>query len=179
MFKIIRANVMALLALAIVFTTCAMEVAALEPSFDTVLYHDLKQQYDVAVENQDFIAQQALIEEANQLLDTYIEQATTFVSPRISYAEMYNTFFASAHWTVRDNMYSLSITPKFGYQWEPVSSYEDSWNALYWKHSPDARWTNTSSMKKQYLCHVNFAGGWKVPWNLEPSRTNVNPFTCN
>jgi len=142
-------------------------------------YDDLKAEYDLAVKNNDQARQEELIKLGDQLLENHMNDLDSQAKPRFFAADSYSLYFSSGQWINRNGVISLSMTPIFGYHWQDASSYDLSWNALYNRHVYSSYWQNTSSMRKQYICHVNSAGGWKTPWNLEPSKTNVNPFTCN
>lgn len=42
------------------------------------------------------------------------------------------------------------------------------------KLSSSPHWNNTDSMFAQFHCHAMFAGDNKIPWNIEPWRTESN-----
>ncbi|WP_252502141.1 DUF2599 domain-containing protein [Sporosarcina sp. Marseille-Q4943] len=85
-------------------------------------------------------------------------------------------YFEKIEWINRNGMVSLSIYPKF-----PVFNNEDgqldeqhikrSFDVIEVEHGEDEKWDNTESMRAQYECHVYFARDSKVPWNIEPHRT--------
>ncbi|MHC5268342.1 DUF2599 domain-containing protein [Enterococcus sp. LJL98] len=110
--------------------------------------------------------------------------ATAYTSIR---SMTYSSYFNSSSWITRDGKKSLSISPKTiltttnGSPNAESAKRNDSWNKLLDKHSKDSNWKNTSSMKSQYICHIDFAGWWKTPWNIEPWRTGTANFNnkCN
>lgn len=90
----------------------------------------------------------------------------------------YSDYFSSVQWISRDGAISLSIYPKailttslpagnLGY-----AHIGNSYNKLYARHQNDGNWYNSSGMSNQYICHAQWAGGYKTPWNLEPWRSD-------
>lgn len=110
--------------------------------------------------------------------------ATAYTSIR---SMTYSSYFNSSSWITREGKKSLSISPKSiltttnGSPNAESAKRNDSWNKLFDKHSKDSNWKNTSSMKSQYICHIDFARWWKAPWNIEPWRTGTANFDnkCN
>lgn len=92
----------------------------------------------------------------------------------------YSQYFSSASWITRSGMISLSVQPKnlvlkaSGSPNVTAAIRTDSFNKLQARHSGDSKWKNTSSMRNQYLCHVDLAQRFKTPWNLEPHRPTVS-----
>ncbi|MGN7385488.1 DUF2599 domain-containing protein [Sporosarcina sp. SAFN-015] len=90
----------------------------------------------------------------------------------------YDDYFEKIEWIDRKGTLSLSIYPKFS-----VFKKEDGkLDEQHIKHSfyiiesefgQDEKWNNTDSMRMQYECHVYFARDSKVPWNIEPHRTET------
>ena len=150
--------------------------------FDSSYYQELKAAYAVAVQNGDQDRQKELIQAANELLESYINNRQDVdIMPLVS--GTYHDYFEYSWWRQRDydgtQKWCLSIEPKASYSWQEPNASQYAWNIIYNMHGQSSRWDNTLSMEKQFMCHAHFAGGWKTPWNLEPWRTNVNPFTCN
>ena len=90
-----------------------------------------------------------------------------------------NEYFSKVEWIKRDGVVSLSMYPQHYIVNTPIGHdsekhKERSFQLLRDKYSTDSEWKNTESLKAQYLCHVNFAGTDKVPWNIEPHRTTTN-----
>lgn len=92
----------------------------------------------------------------------------------------YNDYFSSVSWITRDGKDSLSISPKailttnlpsgnVGY-----AHIGNAWNKLLSRHKNDSKFKNQTGMMNQYLCHAQFAGGYKTPWNIEPWRPSVS-----
>lgn len=88
---------------------------------------------------------------------------------------------SSTTWIYRDNMWSASIYPTGCGAWGGQSW--DSWLEAYGKISNygsyNGNWyyvwdksSNYWSMYNQYACHVDWPGGLKTPWNIEPSRAD-------
>lgn len=79
------------------------------------------------------------------------------------------TYFSSISWLPRDGVMSLSLMPK-----SPWSISHNSWYeaAQFFQYHPIYTNINNpskfNSMYNQYICHVNLAQGFKLPWNLEP-----------
>lgn len=151
--------------------------------FDSTYYRELNVQYMKAVQSGDQERQEELIQIADDLLDAYISgNNSNGIMPLSS--GTYNDYFEYSKWYADDrgdapeNEYYLSVMPKSNSMWQEPNGAENAWNRLYYMHGQSSHWYNTASMEKQFLCHAHFAGGWKTPWNLEPWRTNVNPFTC-
>ncbi len=160
------------------------EEESLFEGFDSTYYRELNAQYMEAVQNNNYQRQDELIQIANDLLDTYIaESESSGIMPLAS--GTYNDYFISSRWyfddrgDAPDNEYYLSVMPRSNSLWQETNGSQNAWNRLYDSHSQSSHWHNTASMEKQFMCHAHFAGGWKTPWNLEPWKTNVNPFTCN
>lgn len=96
----------------------------------------------------------------------------------------YNEYFTNVRWIVRDGITSLSITPNkkmFDASNANVLMARafHSFSLLEDRFSSDYRWRNGASLSAQYHCHVIFAGMKKTPWNLEPHRTESNPWSWN
>lgn len=85
-------------------------------------------------------------------------------------------YFEKIEWIERNGVLSLSIYPKF-----PSFIKEDgkldeqriqhSFELIESEYGVDEKWNNTASMRVQYECHAYFARDRKVPWNIEPHRT--------
>lgn len=69
---------------------------------------------------------------------------------------------------------SLGLYPKdWRTQWLSASEKEVRWNAVLYISSFWRYWKNTSSMKAQFMCHLNLAIFTDPEWNLEPDRTGT------
>lgn len=88
----------------------------------------------------------------------------------------FSSFFKSGSWITRDGVISLSLMPRDGGIGNEGS--DRTWGTVYARFSPSSNWKNTSVMRQQYNCHFWY-GMIKTPWNLEPSKTSINPITCN
>lgn len=99
----------------------------------------------------------------------------------------YNEYFDDVRWIVRDGVVSLSVTPNsrtFDVSGPAQGNIAmarafHSFSLLKDKFSSDYRWRNGDSLSAQYHCHYMFAGMRKTPWNLEPHRTESNPWSWN
>lgn len=93
---------------------------------------------------------------------------TRFSVP-LAKASGYYACFDKVEWINRNNVWSLSVYPHFaanGY------SKDQAWGFLKEAHEKDYHWYNTDSMYHQFVCHYDWAGSFKMPWNLEPSKAD-------
>ncbi|WP_406795228.1 DUF2599 domain-containing protein [Bifidobacterium longum] len=79
----------------------------------------------------------------------------------------------------RSGVWSLSIMPRRALLWDT----DRGWGQVYDRFHTSRHWTYYSawadaSMRKQFNCHAQY-GMLKTPYNLEPSRSDVSPITCN
>lgn len=142
------------------------------------LHRQMRDNYNIAVENGDIANQNLLIEQADMVLDQMVinsekSQIKPFNWPETSYFD----YFSKSYFITRADGVSLSIYP-VNLAWGS-SQIESAWSHIVMWHSGDSNWYNESSLKEQFYCHVNFAGNLKTPWNIEPWKTSTNPFTCN
>lgn len=84
----------------------------------------------------------------------------------LSYAGYY-ACFEKVEWIERNGKWSLSVYPIFksgGY------SKDAAFDFLKEFHLGDSHWNyrNVESMYNQFVCHYDWAGFLKKPWNLEP-----------
>ncbi len=96
----------------------------------------------------------------------------------------YDEYFSSVEWIERDGEVSLSITPNSQMYDSDVPNVLmarsfHSFSLLKERFSSDYRWRNEASLEAQYQCHFTFAGMYKVPWNIEPFRTETNAWSWN
>ncbi|MBC2189631.1 DUF2599 domain-containing protein [Listeria booriae] len=103
-----------------------------------------------------------------------------------AYLKSYSYYFSSSKWITRNGQVSLSITPKnplksgvFVSSTQRNAIINDSFARLKQKHGGSKNWKNESSLKKQYMCHIDHAKGFKVPWNIEPAKKSTSSVTCN
>jgi len=146
----------------------------------------IKTEYDEAIQNNDTFKQTQLILTANKLLD---KQLIEFKKLENSDGDYYNyltransdgeyyDYLTKSFWITRNGIKSLSIYP-INLAWGPAG-INKAWAALKRFHSWNKEWYNEDSLYKQFMCHVNFAGSMKTLWNIEPSKTSINPITCN
>ena len=98
--------------------------------------------------------------------------------------ETLKDYFSEIYWLSRDVGISLSLTPTS----KLFSSENDSvylWMArcihafylLEEEYGEDENWDNPDSLKPQFHCHSIYAGSRKVPWNIEPYRTETDFLT--
>jgi hypothetical protein len=147
-------------------------------------YKQLQLEYDLAVKNEDLEQQKLLINQGNTVVDQMMEidekqlrKMSTRSIKSNPFGTTYYDYFSKSVWINRNGVYSLSIYP-INLAW-PSSQIDTAWNFIVDKHSSDSRWDNEKVLRKQFWCHANFAGSMKTPWNIEPSKTSINPFTCN
>ncbi len=100
----------------------------------------------------------------------------------------YGDYFHRVSWILRSGVWSLSIylVPADGtgnhVDYPAISDKEKAWIALKNRHRYDSQWVNAraknatadNSMYLQYVCHADWAGYFKVPWNLEPIKPDKN-----
>lgn len=82
---------------------------------------------------------------------------------------------ASAKWRYRGKGWTLMVSPT---KWARVNAPGYAvgvagWNELYKKYKNKGLNKNLGGMKKQYICHQQFAF-WKTTWNLDEWRPNVS-----
>lgn len=84
-------------------------------------------------------------------------------------------YFSKIKWVNLGGGVSLSLYPTqlLTGKKEGDKHQKDAFAKLEKKYSTDNRWANTESMRAQYDCYVLYAGDQKVPWNLEPHRTET------
>lgn len=68
------------------------------------------------------------------------------------------------------NNLALCLFPlDWRFTWLSAAEKEVRWVAVYNNFYLDRQWSNTASMKDQFICHINYAA-LDNEWNLEPSR---------
>lgn len=92
-------------------------------------------------------------------------------------------YFSNVKWVNRSDGVTLQVTWK-NYLFDFDTSEDETnqqmyrsakaWELLKNKFGNDTNWTNTTSMKNQFYCHINYAGRNKNPYNLEPWRPVVS-----
>lgn len=97
--------------------------------------------------------------------------ALTKISIPLAKASGYYACFSKVEWISRGGVWSLSVTPHFaanGY------SKDQAWAFLKSAHVGNSQWNhkNVNSMYNQFVCHYDWAGSFKTPWNLEPSTSD-------
>lgn len=80
------------------------------------------------------------------------------------------TYFNSMSWITRNGVVSLSLTPKDPYTIDKEPAWAEA--CLYFQYHPIYTQidnpTKLNSMYNQFVCHADFARGFKTPWNIEP-----------
>lgn len=84
------------------------------------------------------------------------------------------TYFSSVSWISRDGVMSLSVVPLNPYTVDQNNSWTElvrffEYHPMYTSISNPSKFMST---KNQYICHADFARGFKTPWNLEPSKAD-------
>lgn len=85
------------------------------------------------------------------------------------------TWIARAYWITRDGVKSISIYPNIS---KSGFTGAKGWQEIVANFSYYKDWKNVTVLRQQYDCHVRY-GKVKIPWNIEPSKTSINVFTCN
>lgn len=150
-------------------------------------HQELLEAYDLAVEEGDFKKQEELLSIGRKSLDLAIltsEEALAASPMPLADTEDYSywlgqfpIYFSNGEWITRDRVVSLSLYPINPAYWTQAQAGR-AWYSTYVKFSESTKWANTSVMKDQFYCHWTLAIR-KSPWNLEPSKTSINPVTCN
>lgn len=90
----------------------------------------------------------------------------------INYGVTYSsfTYFTSISWISRDGKLSLSLNPKSPYTIDKDKSWQEAvrffqYHPMYREEQNPSKYM---SMYNQYGCHVDYARGFKTPWNIEP-----------
>lgn len=81
------------------------------------------------------------------------------------------TFFSSMSWITRSGVVSLSLNPVHPYSIDKENAWAEA--VRYFQYHPIYRdISNPSkfmSLYNQFVCHADFAKGFKTPWNIEPA----------
>lgn len=91
----------------------------------------------------------------------------------------FDDYFSKVEWIDRSGIKSVSIYPKeilteWSNQEVKDKHSKRSFELLAANFGKDIRWMNAESLYVQYKCHEVFAGSQKVPWNIEPHRTETD-----
>ncbi len=142
--------------------------------------------YEDAVAANDVEKQEEILAIGRASLDSSISEGDSIISmlpmtrttPDDAYwIAQFPTYFSSGGWINRQGLVSLSLYPKNPITWTSAKAAY-AWYSTMARFDEDYRWANTNVMKEQFYCHWTL-GSWKSPWNLEPSKTSINPVTCN
>jgi hypothetical protein len=92
-------------------------------------------------------------------------------------------YIEAANWFLRDNKWSIAITPTPCARETQVEQTPYLWDELTRDYSNSRYWENTHGLRHQLICHLEIARD-KPQWILEPWRTDVGyPLTlaagCN
>lgn len=95
--------------------------------------------------------------------------------------ESLSDYFSDISWITREEGISLSLTPR------EILFPESNKNELIWmarcihafemiesEYSADENWDNPESLRPQFHCHAIYARQEKMPWNIEPFRTETD-----
>lgn len=95
--------------------------------------------------------------------------------------ENLNDYFSDISWLMREEGISLSFTPT------ELMFPEGNGDVNFWMarcihafalteeaYSVDVNWDHPDSLKPQFHCHTIYARQNKVPWNIEPYRTETS-----
>lgn len=107
------------------------------------------------------------------------DAATTTTMEAGLYSSWSTDLFSDGYWMNRSGVWSLSIMPRRALLWDT----DRGWGQVYDRFHTSRHWTYYSawadaSMRKQFNCHAQY-GMLKTPYNLEPSRSDVSPITCD
>lgn len=101
-----------------------------------------------------------------------------YYNARIQLTGSFSDYFTKVEWINRNGEISLSIYPTeklFGKNYNNpnvlMANVDYAFGLLKNKYSSSSYWNNTDSMYAQFHCHAMFAGENKIPWNIEPWRT--------
>lgn len=110
----------------------------------------------------------------------YSEAAFTESWAKVS-EEPLHAYWTNTSWFWRGSYWSLQLDPS------PFLFAENCENAYVWMarciraydwvqehHSEDELWDHPDSLEPQYFCHAIFAGSGKLPWYIEPHRTETD-----
>lgn len=104
-----------------------------------------------------------------------------YYAERIQITGSFSDYFTKVEWINRNGEISLSIYPTsrlFGENYDNPNRFmaqvNYAFSLLKDKFSSSSHWNNTDSMFAQFHCHAMFAGNGKIPWNIEPWRTESN-----
>lgn len=166
----------------IVFTAPSQALAgeiSLYGPYDS--HQELLEAYEEAVDAGDVEKQEELLEIGRASLDYLIAEGEAasddLPATRANPSPNFSVYFSSGQWITRNGVVSLSLYPINPKTWSTIAvGY--AWDAVTAMYSSSSNWRNASVMREQFYCHALFAA-WKTPWNLEPSKTSINPITCN
>ena len=144
-------------------------------------HQELLEAYEEAVDLGDVEKQEELLEIGRASLDYLISEGEAasdgLPETRVNPSPDFDVYFSSGQWITRNGVISLSLYPINPKTWSTVAvGY--AWDAVTARFSFYSYWQNASVLREQFYCHALFAA-WKSPWNLEPSKTSINPITCN
>ena len=188
--KIKQMRVALLLAVVVLFTiTAAPSAKAVEAEesiygpYDSFI--ELYNAYMDAVEAGDQNLIDELVEIGHTSLQAEIEMSESqAIQPRYDaiaaeWAARFPEFFSYGYFEKRDNGWTLSMAPYTKHIWSDQEK-SDGWQATYGKFKDNTHWDNTEIMKEQFYCHARLGYSFaQTEWNLEPWRTQMDPFTCN
>ncbi|MFS0689443.1 DUF2599 domain-containing protein [Sporosarcina sp. 179-K 8C2 HS] len=91
----------------------------------------------------------------------------------------FDDYFSKVEWIDRKGIKSVSIYPKETLtEWSSQEVRDKhskrSFELLAAEFGKDTKWKNAESLYVQYKCHEVFAGSRKVPWNIEPHRSETD-----
>lgn len=115
---------------------------------------------------------ESVIIESSPINNNLLENNDTGITP---YRIDNGTWIGRAYWITRDGVKSISIYPNIS---KSGFTGAKAWTELKANFKGYADWKNETVLKKQFDCHVRY-GKLKIPWNIEPSKTSINPITCN
>lgn len=108
------------------------------------------------------------LKEAQDRGISIILEPTVYIQTRASSFK----HFKSISWISRSDGISLSVMPNSSF----TISKESAWSEIYKfiqyhpMYTQVKNDTKQTSMYNQFVCHADFAKGFKTPWNLEPWR---------
>ncbi len=104
-----------------------------------------------------------------------------YYKARIELTGSFSDYFTKVEWINRNGEISLSIYPTeklFGKTYNNpnvlMAHVDYAFSLLKNQYSSSSYWNNADSMYAQFHCHAMFAGENKIPWNIEPWRTESN-----
>ena len=130
------------------------------------------------IQGAEVVGEASVAKEASMIGEAgVVKEDSTLEAVETEVRYSFEDYFEQVEWIVRDGVVSLSIYPSaYLLEWSEEEEAKGiaSFLCLVERYGEDDAWQNTEAMKAQYLCHQRLARGFKVPWNIEPHRTECD-----